>query len=97
MSEPRHATTHRSDTSEHAPGAHVSEADHAERGHPGHGAAERHHSGGGNHHAHMVADFRRRFWVSLVLSIPVLALAPLIQGWLGLGDLVAFRGDRAVQ
>ena len=42
----------------------------------------------------MVADFRRRFWVSLVLSIPVLALAPLIQGWLGLGDVLAFRGDR---
>jgi Cu2+-exporting ATPase len=45
----------------------------------------------------MVADFRRRFWISLVLSIPVLALAPLIQEWLGLGDLLAFRGDRAIQ
>ena len=45
----------------------------------------------------MVADFRRRFWVSLVLSIPVLALAPLIQGWLGLGDGLAFRGERVVQ
>src|SRR5262245_54309561 len=97
MSEPRHATTHRSKTSEHAPGAHASGAEQAERGHPGHGAAEHHHDGGGSHHAHMVADFRRRFWVSLVLSIPVLALAPLIQGWLGLGDVLAFRGDRAVQ
>jgi len=45
----------------------------------------------------MVADFRRRFWVSLILSIPVLALAPLIQGWLGLGERLAFPGDRAVQ
>jgi len=27
----------------------------------------------------MVADFRRRFWVSLILSVPVLALSPLIQ------------------
>jgi hypothetical protein len=41
-------------------------------------------SGGGqgnhrSHHAHMVADFRRRFWVSLILSIPILGLAPLIQ------------------
>ena len=33
---------------------------------------DRKHGGGGSHHAHMVADFRRRFWVSLVLSIPVL-------------------------
>ena len=31
----------------------------------------------------MVADFRRRFWVSAVLTIPVLALARHIQGWLG--------------
>jgi Cu2+-exporting ATPase len=27
--------------------------------------------------------FRRRFWVSLVLSIPVLLFSPMIQGWLG--------------
>ncbi len=97
MSEHHHATTLRSETSEHAPGAHMSGAEHAEPGHPGHGATEHHHDGGGNHHAHMVADFRRRFWVSLLLSIPVLALAPLIQGWLGLGGALAFRGDRALQ
>jgi P-type Cu2+ transporter len=97
MSEHRRATTHRSATSEHAPSAHVSGAEHAEREHPGHGVADHHRDGGGSHHAHMVADFRRRFWVSLVLSIPVLALAPLIQGWLGLGDVLAFRGYHAVQ
>ena len=45
----------------------------------------------------MVADFRRRFWVSLILSIPVLALAPLIQDWLRLGDRPAFPGHRTVQ
>jgi len=28
---------------------------------------------GGDHHTHMVADFRRRFLVSLALTIPVLA------------------------
>ena len=57
-----------------------------------------HHSGAGDgHHAHMVADFRRRFWVSLILSIPVLVLAPLIQAWLGLSERLAFPGDRAVQ
>src|SRR5207244_3807048 len=39
--------------------------------------------GGGGHYAHMVADFRERFWVSLVLSVPVLALAPLNQGLVG--------------
>ena len=50
--------------------------------------AHEHHSGaGGGHHAHMVADFRRRFWVSLILSIPALALAPMIQAWRGLSLL----------
>lgn len=49
------------------------------------------------HHAHMVADFRRRFWVSLVLSVPVVALAPMIQSWLGLRDALCFPGDGYLQ
>jgi Cu2+-exporting ATPase len=31
----------------------------------------------------MIADFRRRFWVSLVLTLPILVLSPTLQGWLG--------------
>ncbi|WP_321990838.1 HAD family hydrolase [Marispirochaeta aestuarii] len=31
----------------------------------------------------MIQDFRRRFYWTLVLSIPVLGLSELIQGWLG--------------
>ncbi|MBW2340472.1 MAG: HAD-IC family P-type ATPase [Deltaproteobacteria bacterium] len=46
-----------------------------------------------NHHAHMVADFRRRFWISLIITIPVLALSPMIQRFLGLGDALRFTGD----
>jgi Cu2+-exporting ATPase len=45
----------------------------------------------------MVADFRRRFWISLGLTVPVLALAPLIQRFLGIGGALAFRGDSYVQ
>jgi len=45
----------------------------------------------------MVADFRRRFWVSLALTVPVLALARHIQGWLGLHGALAFPGDAWVQ
>jgi Cu2+-exporting ATPase len=41
----------------------------------------------------MVSDFRRRFWVSTILSVPVLALSPLIQSVLGLEAALAFRGD----
>jgi Cu2+-exporting ATPase len=45
----------------------------------------------------MVADFRRRFWITLALTLPILALAPLIQGVLGLEDALAFPGDSYVQ
>jgi Cu2+-exporting ATPase len=55
------------------------------------------HGGHQEHHAHMVADFRRRFWVSLVLTVPVLALAPMIQGAVGLKDALAFPGHRYIQ
>jgi Cu2+-exporting ATPase len=47
-----------------------------------------------NHHAKMVADFRRRFWISLAVTLPVLVLSPMIQAFLGLGDVLSFPGDR---
>ena len=53
--------------------SHQIDGDHDEHaGHEGHGVD---HSG----HEDM---FRQRFWVSLVLSIPVLLFSPSIQGWL---------------
>jgi Cu2+-exporting ATPase len=36
-----------------------------------------------DHHRMMIADFRRRFWVSLILTVPILILSPMIQMWLG--------------
>ncbi|MCZ6553548.1 MAG: copper-translocating P-type ATPase [SAR324 cluster bacterium] len=44
----------------------------------------------------MVADYRRRFWVSLAVTLPILALSPLIQQALGLADALAFPGSRWV-
>lgn len=46
-----------------------------------------------DHHALMVADFRKRFWISLIITIPVLILSPLIQKNIGLGDSIRFAGD----
>lgn len=46
-------------------------------GHPPHGGH------GHDHHRMMIDDFRRRFWVSLVLSIPVVILSPMVQHILG--------------
>ena len=45
------------------------------------------------HHAEMVRDFRWRFWVSLVATVPILALSPMIQQWLGATTAWTFPGD----
>src|SRR3546814_6695929 len=47
---------------------------------------------GGHHHGAMIAGYRRRFWVTLVLTPPVLLLSPLIQHWLGLAETISFPG-----
>jgi Cu2+-exporting ATPase len=48
------------------------------------------------HHAEMVKDFRRRFFVSLAATLPILALSPMIQQWLGLTATLGFAGDTMV-
>jgi Cu2+-exporting ATPase len=52
--------------------------------------------GHASHHAMMVADFRRRFWVSLIISIPILLLSPLIQRFLGLEGRISLPGSSYV-
>jgi P-type Cu2+ transporter len=42
-------------------------------GHPPHGQH------GHDHHRMMIDDFKKRFWVSLVLAIPVIILSPMVQ------------------
>ncbi|NMM48132.1 heavy metal translocating P-type ATPase [Marinigracilibium pacificum] len=48
-----------------------------------------------NHHAHMIEDFKKRFWVCVVLTLPVMVLAPMIQDLLGYS--FTFKGDRYIQ
>jgi len=55
---------------------------------------ERHKAKEHDHHAMMERDFRRRFWIILVLSVPVLLLSPTIQGWFGF--TLTFVGVRYV-
>jgi Cu2+-exporting ATPase len=47
----------------------------------------------GHDHEAMIADFRRRFWVSLALTVPILLLSPMIQRFLGLDQRLVFPGD----
>ena len=50
-----------------------------------------------DHRAHGMEDFRRRFWVSLLLTVPVLALTPHVQDLLGVREVWAFPGRDLVQ
>ena len=62
--------------------------------HAGSGHPERQgHEGHQDHHAHMAADFRKRFWISLVLTLPILALSPMLQTLVGLGEAIKFPGE----
>jgi Cu2+-exporting ATPase len=47
------------------------------------------------HHMHMIQDFKKRFWISLVITLPIVVLAPMIQGLLGYE--FRFEGDRYLQ
>jgi Cu2+-exporting ATPase len=46
-----------------------------------------------DHHAHMAADFRRRFWISLILTLPIIVLSPMLQTLAGLREAIHFPGD----
>jgi len=71
--------------------------EHSQKHHHGaHGSQSGSHKGHGghqNHHEHMVRDFRQRFFLCLILTVPVVILSPMLQGVFGLEHLVAFPGD----
>jgi len=47
-------------------------------------------------HQHMVADYRRRFWVSLAITMPVLFLSPSVRSFFGFKTVVLFTGDKYI-
>src|SRR6056297_1824711 len=56
-------------TSSHGSGDHEGGHDHSGHDHT-------------RHHQMMIRDFKKRFWISLIITLPVLALSPMIQGLL---------------
>jgi len=70
------------DHGSHAPGA-AGGSQHTAGGHDTH-----------SHHALMVADFRRRFWISLALTVPILAISEHFWALVGLRPILSFSGDR---
>jgi len=63
--------------------------------HPATGRMRHDHTSDHAQHDH-VADYRRRFWVSLALTVPILLLSPAIRDVLGLHRIAAFSGDSYV-
>lgn len=45
----------------------------------------------GGHHTHMVGDFKKRFYISLIITFPILFLSPMIQMFLSVNW--RFNGD----
>lgn len=64
----------------HADNRHGNHQEHDQRGQAQH-----------DHHAMMVEDYKKRFFVSLILTIPILILSPMIQMFLGVDW--RFNGD----
>lgn len=46
------------------------------------------------HEGHHTGDFLNRFWVSIVITVPILLLSHMIQQWLGFS--ITFNGDKYV-
>jgi Cu2+-exporting ATPase len=46
------------------------------------------------HHAHMLSDFKKRFWISMLATIPVLILSPFIQSTFRYS--ISFIGDMLI-
>ncbi|KGR89713.1 ATPase [Ureibacillus massiliensis 4400831 = CIP 108448 = CCUG 49529] len=65
--------------------------EHTERSHHSHNHNHSSHEGHDKHHGHSIAEFKKRFWVSLVLTIPISYLSMMIQ--MLFGYHVEFPGD----
>ncbi len=48
-----------------------------------------------DHHQMMIEDFKKRFWVSFIIMVPIVILAPMIQDLMGFK--LRFQWDRYVQ
>jgi len=60
-----------------------SKMDHSNMDHSGHDGNAPMGMAGHDHHKMMVKDFRKRFWVSLIITIPILFFSPMIQEFFG--------------
>lgn len=86
MDHDEHSTHQQSEGREHK--THQDHTDHNDQ----HNHQEHHNHQ--DHHRMMIRDFKKRFWISLAVTIPILLLSPMIQEWLGME--LRFNGDKYV-
>ncbi|MFO8053462.1 MAG: copper-translocating P-type ATPase [Candidatus Omnitrophota bacterium] len=67
-------------------------SNHNDHDHTGNSEGKQSSDGGGKHAGHSIAMFKKRFYISLVLTVPVLILSPLIQQLLNYS--FTFPGDK---
>lgn len=67
-------------------------ATHKKTDHSGHGMNHPKDQAGHDHHQMMIDDFRKRFWLSLIITIPVLLLSKMIQQFFDFD--ISFTGDK---
>ncbi|QPC83163.1 cadmium-translocating P-type ATPase [Phototrophicus methaneseepsis] len=78
-------------THQHSDHEHMDHAQDEHKAHQGHGG----HGGHGVDHSGHEMMFRNRFWVSLILTIPVLLFSPMIQEWFGF-SMPEFMGSNLI-
>jgi Cu2+-exporting ATPase len=45
------------------------------------------------HEGHTIEGFKKRFWISVVFTIPILILSPMVQHFLGIRETISFTGE----
>lgn len=73
------------DHSKHSDQSSHEKMNHKKDEHSGHSRSE--------HEGHTIEGFKKRFWISIVITIPILILSPMIQHFLGLKEVLRFNGD----
>lgn len=87
MRKDRHQANHPNHSEVDHEGMDHSKMDHSEMDH----TSMNHAGGHAGHHAMMIKDFKKRFWVSLILAVPISILSPMFQ--MLFGYEISFLGD----
>lgn len=82
-------TGHAGEIHDHSPAGNAETGSCCHGEHAHHGHDHNHHAH--HDHSHHLADFKKRFWVSLLLTVPVLLLSEMIQQWLGISFRLPFH------